>query len=57
MDHHKLAADLLRRPSFEVVAWVDPRCGGGLPTDSDEALITGRDAMFDSCECVAGCVR
>ena len=38
MDHHKLAADLLSRPSFEVVAWVDPRCDGGLPTDSDEAL-------------------
>ncbi|MFP5489623.1 MAG: hypothetical protein ACLGHQ_15130 [Acidimicrobiia bacterium] len=39
MDHHKLAADLLSRPSFEVVAWVDPRCDGGLPADSDEALM------------------
>ena len=39
MDHRKLATDLLARPSFEVVAWVDPRCDGGLPTDSDEALM------------------
>lgn len=39
MDHHELAANLLSRPSFEVVAWVDPRCESGLPTDSDEALM------------------
>ena len=39
MDHHKLAADLLSRPSFEVIAWRDPVCDGGLPTDSDEALL------------------
>lgn len=39
MDHRTLAADLLSRPSFEVDAWIDPRCNGGLPTDSDEALI------------------
>lgn len=40
MDHpHKLAVELLSRPSFEVIAWVDPVCDGGLPTDSDEALV------------------
>lgn len=38
MDHCKVAADLLSRPSFEVVAWADPLCASGLPTDSDEAL-------------------
>lgn len=36
---HQLAAELLSRPSFEVIAWVDPVCDGGLPTDSDEALV------------------
>ena len=39
MDHHPLAASLLSRPSFEVVAWIDPVCDGGLPADSDEALV------------------
>jgi hypothetical protein len=39
MDHRKLAADLLARPSFEVVAWDDPLCTTGLPADSDEALM------------------
>jgi hypothetical protein len=39
MDHRKLATEILSRSSFEVVAWVDPRCDGGLPTDSDEALM------------------
>ena len=39
MDHHQLAASLLARPSFEVVAWVDPVCDGGICADSDEALV------------------
>jgi hypothetical protein len=39
VDHHPLAASLLSRPSFDVVAWVDPVCDGGLPADSDEALV------------------
>ena len=39
MDHHQLAASLLSRPSFEVIAWVDPICNGWLPADSDEALV------------------
>ena len=39
MDHHQLSASLLSRPSFEVIAWVDPVCDSGLPTDSDEALV------------------
>ena len=39
MDHHSLAVSLLSRPSFDVVAWIDPVCDGGLPADSDEALV------------------
>jgi hypothetical protein len=39
MDHQSLALALFTRPSFEVVAWTDPVCDGGLPADSDEALI------------------
>ena len=39
MDHHQLAASLLSRPSFDVIAWIDPVCDHGLPTDSDEALV------------------
>ena len=39
MDHHPLAASLLARPSFDVVAWLDPVCDGGIPSDSDEALV------------------
>jgi hypothetical protein len=39
MDHHELAASLLSRPSFEVIAWLDPVCDGGIPADSDEALV------------------
>jgi hypothetical protein len=39
MDHHQLAASLLSNPAFEVIAWIDPVCDHGLPTDSDEALV------------------
>lgn len=39
MDYHQLAASLLSRPSFDVIAWIDPVCAHGLPTDSDEALV------------------
>ena len=39
MDHHPLAASLLSRPSFDVIAWVDPVCDAGFPCDSDEALV------------------
>jgi hypothetical protein len=39
MDHHQLAASLLSNPTFDVIAWVDPVCDHGLPTDSDEALV------------------
>lgn len=57
MDHHQLAASLLARPEFDVIAWIDPVCDRGIPTDSDEALVTGRDAMFDLHECARGGVR
>lgn len=39
MDHHPLAASLLSRPSFDVIAWVGPVCDAGFPCDSDEALV------------------
>ena len=39
MDHHQLAASLLARPEFDVIAWIDPVCDRGIPTDSDEALV------------------
>ena len=39
MDHHQLAASLLSNPTFDVIAWADPVCDHGLPTDSDEALV------------------
>lgn len=39
MDHHPLAASLLSRPSFDVIAWVDPVCDSGFPCDSDKALV------------------
>jgi hypothetical protein len=39
MDHDSLALALLSRRSFDVVAWLDPVCDGGLPADSDEALV------------------
>ena len=57
MDHHQLAVSLLSNPTFESIAWRDPLCDHGLPTDSDEALVTGRDAMFDRCEFVRGGAR
>ena len=39
MDHHKLAAELLSGPPFDVIAWDAPACSSGLLTDSDEALV------------------
>ncbi len=39
MDHHQLATSLLSRPSFDVIAWLDPVCAHGVPSDSDEALV------------------
>ena len=39
MDHHLLATALLSRPTFDVVAWIDPVCANGVPSDSDEALV------------------
>ena len=39
MDHHQLAASLLTRSEFEVIAWHDPLCDSGIAADSDEALV------------------
>ncbi len=39
MDHHQLTVSLLSRPSFDVIAWIDPVCPSRVTTDSDEALV------------------
>ena len=39
MDHLQLAASLLARSEFEVIAWRDPICDDGIPADSDDALV------------------
>ncbi|MCU1394906.1 MAG: hypothetical protein JWM34_3334 [Ilumatobacteraceae bacterium] len=39
MDHHHLASSLLSRPLFDVIAWNDPVCAHGTPSDTDEALV------------------
>ena len=39
MDHHHLASTLLSHSSFDVIAWIDPVCAQGTPSDTDEALI------------------
>ena len=46
--------------TFTVEAWHDPiveAAPGAVRTDTDDALVTGTDAMFDSCECVPGGAR
>jgi len=44
-------------PTLQLAVWDDPLAANGLQTDTDDALITGTDAIFDSCECVAGGAR
>lgn len=46
--------------TFTVDAWHDPiveAAPGAVRTDTDDALVTGRDAIFDSCQCLAGGAR
>jgi hypothetical protein len=46
--------------TFTVEAWRDPiveAAAGAVRTDTDDALVTGRDAIFDSCQCLAGGAR
>ena len=46
--------------TLTVEAWRDPiveAAAGAVRTDTDDALVTGTDAMFDSCECVPGGAR
>ena len=44
-------------PALQLAVWDDPLAANGLQTDTDEALITGRDAIFVPCECVLGAAR
>lgn len=41
----------------EIAPWRDALAVGGIRADSDDALLTGRDAMFDRCEFVRGGAR
>ena len=51
-------SELLKTTSLEFTIWHDPVVEThGIPADSDDALVTGTDAMFDSCECVPGGAR
>ncbi|MCC6437884.1 MAG: hypothetical protein IT196_22855 [Acidimicrobiales bacterium] len=50
--HTPPAADLMH-----IERWNDPLVVARFDADTDEALITGTDAMFDSCECVPGGAR
>ena len=44
-------------PTLQLAVWDDPLAATGLQTDTDDALITGRDAIFVPCECVLGAAR
>lgn len=39
-------------PTMQLAVWDDPLGANGLQTDTGDALITGRDAIFVPCECV-----
>ena len=46
--------------TFTVDAWHDAiveAAAGAVRTDTDDALVTGTGAIFDTCECVPGGVR
>ena len=48
---------LTTTPDLHFTTWNDPAVTIGIHADSDDALVTGTDAIFDSCECVAGGAR
>ena len=41
----------------EIAPWRDALAVGGIRADSDDALLTGREAIFDRCECTNGGAR
>ena len=50
--------EALKSTSLEFTIWHDPIAErNGIPADSDDALVTGRDAIFVPCECVLGAAR
>lgn len=55
MDHH--LTNMLTGGELVITAWHDPLAARGFPADSDDTLVTGRDAIFDSCQCLAGGAR
>ena len=50
------STDLTTSTELRFTIWPDTNTDG-IITDSDDALYTGTDAMFDSCECVPGGAR
>ena len=55
MDNH--LTQMLNGSELVIAPWHDPLAAQGFPADSDDTLVTGTDAMFDSCECVPGGAR
>lgn len=54
------STDARELDTIVVRAWLDPATEampGAIPTDSDDALVTGTGAIFDSCECALWGVR
>ena len=50
--------EALKATSLDFTIWHDPIAErNGIPADSDDALVTGRDAIFVPCECVLGAAR
>ena len=51
-------SELLKTTSLEFTIWHDPVAAvDGIPADSDDALVTGTDAIFVPCEFVMGGAR
>ncbi len=48
---------ILADGTITIAPWHDPIAADGIPTDSDDALITGRDAIFVPCECMLSGAR
>lgn len=55
MDNH--LTQMLNGSELVIAPWHDPLAARGFPADSDDTLVTGRDAIFVPCECVLGAAR
>ena len=48
---------LTTTPDLLFTTWNDPAVTTGIAADSDDALVTGRDAIFVPCECMLSGAR